>query len=39
MDVKKAFDHLSRTQLAQRMFDLGIDNDLIEWTQSFLTDR
>ena len=39
MDVKGAFDHVSRAQLAQRMSDLGIDDDLIGWTQSFLTDR
>ena len=39
MDVKGAFDHVSRAQLAQRMADLGIDDDLIGWTQSFLTDR
>ena len=29
MDVKGAFDHVSRAQLAQRMSDLGIDDDLI----------
>ncbi len=29
MDVKGAFDHVSRAQLAQKMFDLGIDDDLI----------
>ena len=39
MDVKGAFDHVSRAQLAQRMADLGIDDDFIGWTQSFLTDR
>ena len=39
MDVKRAFDHVSRAQLAQRMADLGIDDDLIGWTKSFLTDR
>ena len=39
MDVKGAFDHVSRAQLAQKMADLGIDDDLIEWTKSFLTDR
>ena len=39
MDVKGAFDHVSRAKLVQRMADLGIDNDLIGWTQSFLTDR
>ena len=42
MDVKgtfdHTFDHISRTKLAQRMAELGIDNYLIGWTQSFLTD-
>ena len=36
---KRAFDHFSRARLAQRMADLGIDDDLISWMQSFLTDR
>ena len=39
MDVKVAFDRVSRAELVQRMADLGVDNDLIGWTQSFLTDR
>ena len=39
MDVKGAFDYVSRLKLAQRMRQLGIDNDWIGWTQSFLTDR
>ena len=29
MDVKGAFDYVSRLKLAQRMRHLGIDNDLI----------
>ena len=39
MDVKGAFDHVSRSQLLKRMIDLGIDGDLVAWTKSFLTDR
>ncbi len=39
MDVKGTFDHVCRAELAQRMPELGIDDDLIGWTQSFLTDR
>lgn len=39
MAVKGAFDHVSRAKLAERMVDLGIDDDLIGWMQSFLTDR
>ena len=39
MDVKGAFDHVSKSQLLTRMIDLGIDTDLVAWTKSFLTDR
>ena len=39
MDVKGAFDYVSRAKLVQRMKDLGIDDDLIGWTKSFLTNR
>ena len=39
MDVKGAFDYVSRTRLIERMMKLGIDGDWIRWTQSFLTDR
>lgn len=35
MDAKGTFDHVSRAELAKRMSELGIDNDLIGWTQSF----
>lgn len=39
MDVKGAFNYVSRVKLARQMRQLRIDNDLIGWTQSFLTDR
>ena len=39
MDVKGAFDHVSKGQLIMRMIQLGIDGDLVTWTGSFLTDR
>ena len=39
IDVKGAFNHVSQAKLAQRMSELGIENDLIGWIQSFLTDR
>lgn len=39
MDRKGAFDHAPQAKLAQRMADLAIDENLIHWTQSFLTDR
>ena len=39
MDVKGAFDHVSKIQLLTRMTRLGIDGDLVRWTSSFLTNR
>ena len=38
MDVKGAFDHVNPGRLVSRMGELGLDGDLIRWTQSFLTD-
>lgn len=35
IDVKGAFDYVFRVTPAQRMRQLGIDNDLIGWSQSF----
>ena len=32
MDIKEAFDHVSKTKLVERMIKLGIDGDLIRWT-------
>lgn len=39
MDIKGAFDHVSRCQLLKRIIELGIDGDLVAWTRSFLTNR
>lgn len=39
MDVKGAFDHVSKGQLLKRMLELGIDGDLLTSTKLFLTDR
>ena len=39
MDLKGAFDHVSKGQLLSRMIELGVDGDLVTWTGSFLTDR
>ncbi len=39
MDVKGAFDHISKEQLLIQMIELGIDGDLVTWTGSFLTNR
>lgn len=36
MDVKGAFDHVSRAHLAQKIADLGINDDFIGWKKSFL---
>jgi len=39
MDVKSAFNNVSKVFLGQRMEALGIEPDLIRWTMSFMTDR
>lgn len=39
MDVKAAFDHISKSQLLQHMIDLGINGGLIVWTKSFFTNQ
>lgn len=39
MDIKEAFDHMSKIRLVERMMAMGIDRDLIKWIRSFLTDR
>lgn len=39
MDVKGAFDHVSRNQLLRRMRDMKVDGNLIKWVGSFMTDR
>lgn len=39
IDVKGAFDYVSRNCLSRRMTFLGADNDLVGWVESLLTDR
>ena len=39
MDVKNAFDHVSKKKLAERMTDLGFDGDLVDQTQSFMANK
>ena len=39
MDVKGAFDHVDGRKLVRKMTTLGLDQDLVGWTQSFLTGR
>ena len=38
IDVKEVFDNVSRVKLGQQMRQLGVNKDLIGWTQSVLTD-
>ncbi len=39
IDIKGAFNHVSKEQLLTRMIELRIDEDLVTWTSSFLTNR
>lgn len=39
IDVKRAFDHVSRLNVIQGIKQLEIDNDRMGWTQSFLINR
>jgi len=39
MDVKSAFNNVSRSLLGRRMETLRIEPDLIRWTQSFMSER
>ena len=39
MNVKGAFDHVSKRQLIKRIIELGVDRNLMKWTKSFFTDR
>ena len=39
IDIKGAFDHVSKGQLLNRIIELNINGDLINWTGSFLTNR
>ena len=39
MDVKSAFNNVSRPVLSRRLTDLGIEPDLVRWTDSFMSDR
>lgn len=36
MDLKKVFNYVSQTKLVQRIVNLGINNNLMGWTLSFL---
>ena len=39
MNVKEVFDHVNSDKLICRMQEMKIDDDLIDWIRSFLTDR
>ena len=39
LDVKGAFDYVSKNRLLQALIDLGLPRSLIRWTESFLTNR
>jgi hypothetical protein len=39
MDVKGAFNYVARKQLLKKIIQLKIPGDLIQWTNSFLTDK
>jgi len=39
MDVKSAFNNVSKALLGRRMETLGIEPDLVQWTGSFMSDR
>jgi len=39
MDVKSAFNNVSKSHLGRRMEALGIQPDLIRWMDSFMSDR
>jgi len=39
MDVKSAFNNISKVHLGKRMEALGVEPDLIRWTGSFMSDR
>lgn len=39
MDVKGAFDHVSRSRIFKHMIDFSFEENLIAWTRSFLTNQ
>ena len=39
MDIKRAFNYVSQSRLIQKIDNLCIDDNLIGWTQLFLTDK
>ena len=39
MNVKTAFDHVASSKLTDHMLKLDVNEDLMQWFQSFMTDR
>jgi len=39
MDAKSAFNNVSRPVLSRRLVELGIEPDLVRWTDPFMSDR
>ena len=39
MDVKSAFNNVSRGHLIGRIVALGVESDLVRWTESFVSER
>lgn len=39
IDIKGAFDHVSRSCLLQTMENMDADDELMRWTESFMLDR
>jgi hypothetical protein len=39
MDIKGAFNYVARKQLLKKMIQLKIPGDLIQWINSFLTNK
>lgn len=39
MDVKKVFNHISKTKLVKKLLKIGIDGNLIRWIWFFLINQ
>jgi len=39
MDVKSAFNNVSRGHFIERMLQLEVEHDLVRWTESFMSER
>jgi hypothetical protein len=39
MDVKRAFPHLAKGNLIERMEEMGFETNLVRWVESFMEER